>query len=67
MNYKTFVEIKETERPIQAIKIKDTLRLNRPANKPIIGGPNKKPKKPIVDTVASATPADSVLDLPATL
>ncbi len=38
-----------------------------PAIIPISGGPIKKPKKPMVDTAAIATPADITFDLPAAL
>lgn len=58
---------KAVHNPKQAITLKDTRRLAACAMKPIRGGPNKKPKKPIVDTAASATPGNMVLDLPAEL
>ena len=51
--------------PKQAIKAKDQRRLDICAIKPITGGPNKNPRKPIVETAASATPGDMVFDLPA--
>ena len=53
------------EIPIKAIIEKETLRSVAPATKPIKGGPIKKPKKPIVETAAIATPAESFLDFPA--
>ena len=53
--------------PIRAMKINDALKVAKPAIKPIIGGPIKKPTKPMVDTAASATPADIVFDFPAAL
>ena len=56
-----------TQVPINAIKTKDALKVASPAIKPMMGGPNKKPIKPIVDTAAKATPGDMVFDLPAAL
>jgi len=53
--------------PKQAIRLKETRRLAACAMKPITGGPNKNPKKPMVDTAANATPGCMVLDLPALL
>src|SRR3712207_1491167 len=50
-----------------AIIKKDTRKLVAPATKPIRGGPIKKPKKPMVDTAAKATPGDNTFDLPAAL
>ena len=51
--------------PTNAITVKDQRRLNMPAIKPIIGGPIKKPRKPIVETAARAMPGCRVVDLPA--
>ena len=53
--------------PITAITTKEMRRLEIPAIIPIKGGPIRKPKKPIVDTAAIATPADITFDLPAEL
>jgi hypothetical protein len=42
---------------VAAIKIKkpnETLREKAAPKNPMMGGPNKKPKKPIVDTAANA-------------
>ena len=61
------VEPTITQKPIKAIKIKDTLRVASPAIKPINGGPTKKPINPIVETAARATPGLMVLDFPAAL
>ena len=55
------------QNPIAAIKVNDTLRLVAPAIIPIIGGPSKKPKNPMVDTAERAVPADNTFDFPATL
>src|SRR5450432_2238639 len=55
------------QNPIKAIKVNDTLKLVAPAIRPITGGPNKKPRKPIVDTADNAVPADNTFDFPATL
>src|SRR4051794_23017840 len=49
-----------------AISANDHFKLEVCAIKPIVGGPSKKPKKPIVETAAIATPADMVLLFPAT-
>jgi len=57
----------ETLRPITAIKRKEIRRLDKPAINPISGGPIKKPRKPIVDTAAMATPGDITVYLPAAL
>ena len=46
---------------------KEMRRLNKPATKPIIGGPIKKPKNPMLDTAANAIPGEMVVDLPAWL
>lgn len=48
-----------------AINAKDHFKLKVCAIKPMVGGPNKNPKNPIVDTAAIATPGDMVLLLPA--
>jgi len=53
--------------PKQAIRANETLRLKASAIKPIIGGPNKNPKKPIEETEAIATPGNIVFDFPARL
>ena len=53
--------------PIIAITTKEMRRLEIPAIIPINGGPIRKPKKPIVETAAMATPADITFDLPAVL
>ena len=53
--------------PSNAINAKDQRKLEACAIKPIIGGPIKKPKKLIEDTIASATPGSIFFDLPARL
>jgi len=53
--------------PSNAINAKDQRKLEVCAIKPIIGGPIKKPKKLIEDTIASATPGSIFFDLPARL
>ena len=50
-----------------AIMIKLTRRLEMPATMPISGGPARNPKKPILDTTASARPGEMFLDLHASL
>ena len=49
------------------MKTKDALNVAKPAINPMIGGPTKKPIKPMVETAARATPGDMVFDLPAAL
>ena len=66
-SYSTLVDITLTESPIKAIRKNETRRLNNPASNPITGGPSKNPRKPMVETVASATPAESFVVLPAAL
>ena len=56
-----------TQVPIKAINTNDALKVANPAIKPIIGGPNRNPMNPIVDTAANATPGAMVFDLPAAL
>jgi hypothetical protein len=56
-----------TQVPINAININEALKVANPAINPIIGGPNKNPINPIVDTAASATPGAMVFDFPAAL
>ena len=53
--------------PKHAIRLNETLRLEISATNPIIGGHTKKPKKPIVDTVAIAIPDDILRERPAKL
>ena len=53
--------------PKTAITEKEVFKLVAPAISPIRGGPDKNPKKPIVDTAASATPGDIARDFPAAL
>src|SRR3954469_10071259 len=55
--------LQKAKAPINA---NDHFKLEVCAIKPIVGGPNKKPKKPMVETAAIATPADIVLLFPAT-
>src|SRR5688572_5928762 len=45
----------------------DTRRLLACATNPIIGGPIKKPRYPIVETAANATPGETFFDFPAAL
>jgi hypothetical protein len=59
--------ISTTMIPITAIIRKDIRRLDNPATIPIIGGPIKNPKKPMLDTAANAMPGEMVVDLPAWL
>ncbi len=47
--------------------VKETRKLVTPATTPITGGPAKKPKNPIDETAASATPGDITFDFPAAL
>lgn len=53
--------------PSIAMSINDNRRLAASAIKPMIGGPNKNPRYPIVETAANATPGDNFLDRPAAL
>ena len=46
---------------------KEVFRLVRPAIKPIMGGPIKRPIIPIEETAAIATGGGKILDLPAAL
>ena len=57
----------DTLSPINAMIKNEIFKLVAPATKPINGGPDKNPKKPMVDTAANATPGDMVFDLPASL
>lgn len=52
---------------MKAINTKDALNVASPAINPIIGGPNRNPMNPIVDTAAKATPGAIVFDFPAAL
>jgi hypothetical protein len=61
------VDSTKTHNPINATNKKDARKVANPAIKPIMGGPIKKPAKPMVETAASATPGDMVLDFPAAL
>ena len=56
-----------TESPMHAISASDQRRLDACAMKPISGGPIRKPKKPIVETVAIAIPELILRDFPAKL
>ena len=56
-----------TQLPIKAINTNDALKVASPAIKPIMGGPNKNPINPMVDTAAKATPGCMVFDRPAAL
>lgn len=53
--------------PSKAIKIKETRKLLACAMNPMTGGPIKNPRYPMVETAASATPADTFFDFPAAL
>src|SRR3954469_21334147 len=53
--------------PSIAITENEILKLVAPAINPINGGPDRKPRNPIVETAASATPGDMTFDLPAAL
>lgn len=50
---------------MQAINAKDQRKLESWAINPMMGGPAKKPRKPIVETAASANCGDMFEDLPA--
>ena len=56
---------KVVQKPNAATIVKDQRRLDACAMKPISGGPNKNPRKLIVETAANANCGDMVLDLPA--
>lgn len=56
-----------TQLPIRAMNTNEARKVASPAIKPIIGGPNKKPIKPMVETAAKATPGAIVFDFPAAL
>ena len=60
-----FPETKVVPNPKHAINANDHLKLNACAIKPIVGGPIKNPKNPILDTDAMATLGDNFFDLPA--
>src|ERR1700712_4894813 len=53
--------------PRTAIRPRETRKLKACAMKPIKGGPKRKPKHPMVETAASATPGESILERPAAL
>ena len=53
--------------PKKAISVKDHCNPKASAIKPIMGGPTKNPRNPILDTAAKAIPGDSLVDLPAWL
>ena len=53
--------------PSTATIANEALKLRACAIKPIKGGPMKKPRKPIDDTDAMATPGGTDVDLPAKL
>ena len=53
--------------PKTAIKAKEMRRLETSAIKPITGGPSRKPKKPMEDTIAIAIPGAMLLERPARL
>ena len=50
---------------MMAITVKDQRKPAACAMKPINGGPSKKPRKPTVESAASAAPGDMVVDFPA--
>lgn len=52
---------------MQAIIKNEIRKLKMPATNPMIGGPAKKPRKPILETAAKAIPGDICFDLPASL
>ena len=52
-------------KPNKAITANDQRKLDACAIKPITGGPNKKPRKLIVETAARANSGDIVFDFPA--
>ena len=53
--------------PRTAIRPSETRRLKAWAIKPIKGGPKRKPRYPMVDTAARATPGERVFERPAAL
>ena len=53
--------------PKNAISVNEIRRLAACAIKPINGGPNKKPRKPIEETNVNAIPGAMIFDLPARL
>lgn len=61
------VVIIATMLPTNAMNAKEIRRLVASAIKPMIGGPNRNPKKEIELTIVSARLGDIILDLPATL
>ncbi len=52
-------------KPNTAISVKDQRKLIACDRNPIIGGPIKNPRKPMVETEASAVLAGMVVDFPA--
>src|SRR5664279_6528912 len=51
--------------PNKATRAKDQRKLIAPAINPIMGGPTRNPRKPMVETAAKAVLAGIVLDRPA--
>ena len=61
----SLVENNVVPKPNKAINANDQRKLDTCAIKPITGGPNKNPRKLMVDTAANANSGDMVLDFPA--
>src|SRR4051812_4407379 len=53
--------------PMMAMIKKDMRRLNNPATIPMSGGPIKNPRKPMLETAASAIPGETFFERPASL
>ena len=64
-NFFTFPARRVVPSPSKAITAKDQRKLDNWAINPISGGPNKKPRKLMLETAARANPGDMVLDFPA--
>ena len=61
----SLLERRVVPNPSKAITAKDQRRLDNWAINPISGGPNKKPRKLMLETAANANSGDIVFDLPA--
>ena len=57
--------IMETKQPMTAIVAKDTRKFDAAAIWPIIGGPMRNPRKPMLETVAMAMPEGILRERPA--
>ena|SRR5688572_25944534 len=61
----TFPDNKQVPSPSNAISAKENLKLDASAINPIMGGPTRKPRNPMVETAESAMPGVILVDLPA--